>query len=67
MPNQPVTSDHDLIIEIHTTVKAMQKTIDGNGQPGLIQRVGSLELWRSMLAGATALIVLAATIWAAVK
>lgn len=36
-------SDHDLLIEIHTVVKALDRTVNGNGRPGLIEEVAALK------------------------
>jgi hypothetical protein len=76
-------SDHDLLIEIATTVKAMSKTLDGNGKTGLVERVALLEtkqasqqsnnaalIWRAMVVGAGSILAAgasAAAIYAAVK
>lgn len=57
-------SDHDLLIEMRTDLKDLIRLVKGNGQPGLLQRVSSLELWRSMLIGAWALLGTAVAIWA---
>jgi hypothetical protein len=38
-----VDTDHDLLVTIASDVKRLVKAIDGNGQPGLIQKVAILE------------------------
>lgn len=59
--------DHDMIVEMRADLKDLIRTVKGNGQPGLVQRVGSLELWRSTLIGAWVLGAAAVAIYAAVK
>ena len=36
-------TDHDLLIEISTLVKATHKALYGNGQPGVLHKVSTLE------------------------
>lgn len=36
-------SDRDLLIETHTLMKEVHRQVFGNGQPGLVTRVASLE------------------------
>ncbi len=54
--------DHDLLVRIATKVEELT----GNGQPGRMTRaeedIQGLKLWRSYLAGAIAVILLALTI-----
>lgn len=35
--------DHDILIAIATDVKRLVRALDGNGQPGLLQKVAILE------------------------
>ena len=44
-------------------VESIHKFVCGNGQPGLRQRVVSLEMWRSALAGGFALFMVALTVF----
>ncbi len=41
---------------IEAVLERVEKAMSGNGQPGLIQRVGSLESWRGYITGATAIL-----------
>jgi len=59
--------DHDLLVRVDASVADMVKLVKGNGQPGLLQRVATLELWWSMLLGMWAFIAGAAMLYAAVK
>ena len=59
--------DHDLLVRVDGSVADLLKLVKGNGQPGLVQRVTALELWRSMLLGMWAFIAAATMIYAAVK
>lgn len=36
-------SDHDLLIRIDTRVNAMHKEVFGNGRPGILSRLTTLE------------------------
>lgn len=56
-----------MLLRIDNTVADIAKIVKGNGQPGLVQRVTALELWRSMLLGMWAFIAAATMIYAAVK
>lgn len=60
-------ADHDMITEMAKDVKDLLRLVKGNGQPGLLQRVTSLEQWRAMLIGGYALVVFSITIYAALK
>jgi len=42
---------------IRIEIKAINKALNGNGQPGLIQRVGKLEDWRWYTLGAIGILV----------
>lgn len=59
--------DRDMLIRVDAGMADIMKLVKGNGQPGLVQRVGSLELWRSMLVGAWLLAIAVVSIYAAVK
>jgi len=59
--------DHDMLVRVDASVSDLVKLVKGNGQPGLLQRVTALELWRSMLLGMWAFIAAASMIYAAVK
>ena len=48
---------HSDIQVIKTQVNLMYKAINGNGQPGLIQRVSKLENWRYYTMGAIVIAV----------
>ena len=36
-------NDHDILVEIHTMVKALDKCINGNGRPGLLNDFAKLS------------------------
>jgi hypothetical protein len=56
-------NDHDLLIEIRGGVADLVALVKGvPGNPGLVQRTGSLENWRSYVNGALAIL---AGLWAA--
>ncbi len=59
--------DHDMLVRVDASVTDLVKLVKGNGQPGLLQRVTALELWRSMLLGMWAFIAGAAMLYAAAK
>ena len=36
-------NDHDLLVETHTMTRAIHKAVFGNGRPGLVQDVATLQ------------------------
>ena len=52
MNNEAITK----IAEIHTDMKWIKKELNGNGKPGLIQRVAENTNWRFKIIGALSLI-----------
>ena len=69
----PLT-DNDLGIEKQTQLAEMlgdirarlimiEKCVNGNGQPGILQRLMSLELWRAMLVGGWLLLTALIYVW----
>jgi hypothetical protein len=58
----------DEIVEMHTdlkwvkkTVEGIDKSLNGNGQKGMVQRIRGLENWRYYMLGAIATIGVVAT------
>lgn len=37
------TSDHDVLVEVYTIVRRLDKAVMGNGQPGLVQDVAGMK------------------------
>ena len=51
------TVDHDLLIEINAKVSDLVDVVKGSSSsPGLAQRMGSVERWRSYITGAVAVL-----------
>lgn len=38
-----VLNEHDMLVEIYTMCKGFDKSLNGNGQPGLVAKVAALE------------------------
>lgn len=38
-----LSSDHDLLVEVHTILTRLDKTVNGNGRPGLLQDHTALQ------------------------
>jgi hypothetical protein len=59
-------SDHDVLIEIATTVNAMHHRLFGNGNPGELdeakRRIADLESFKNMLIGALSLLSVITTV-----
>ncbi len=53
-------SDHDVLVLVAQQVKEIHIAVNGNGQPGLRQRVEFLENWKAYITGAIALLTLLA-------
>lgn len=62
-----IESDHDLLVKMCERVEDLVGLIKGNGQPGQMQRIAALELWRSMLVGAWLLLTALVAIYGALK
>lgn len=59
MPCQHCENLADIKVEVaamKVVVDLINKGVNGNGQPGLMQRVGALEIWRSWMLGSLAAI-----------
>jgi hypothetical protein len=56
-----------MLVRVDASVADIMKLVKGNGQPGLIQRVTALELWRSMLLGMWAFVAAACMVYVAVR
>ena len=59
--------DHDTLVRIETSLADLVKLVKGNGQPGLLQRISGLELWRSMLVGGWVLAAAILAVYTALK
>ena len=46
----------EIITEMHTDIKWIKKSLEGNGSKGLIARVSSNEKWRYTISGALILL-----------
>lgn len=62
----PIPECIERLTRIEERMDALMRSVQGNGQPGLAQRVSALELWRSGIAAVLAFLLAAGGVLGAV-